>query len=69
MSGKSEVGGDAHVDCFPPEVEDLLASNAREQGLRYSAQVAVQARVVILGEEVKGDGSAQQKCRLTNQNP
>lgn len=61
---KSELRRDAHVDRFPPEVKDLLASNSREQSLWYSGEVAVQSCVVILGEGVKSDISAQQKCRI-----
>lgn len=61
---KTELRWDVHVDRFPPEVKDLLASNSREQSLWYSGQVAVQSCVVILGEGVKSDKSAQQKCRI-----
>lgn len=31
----------SHVDRFPPEVKDLLASDSRKQSLRDSSQVAV----------------------------
>lgn len=49
----------AHVDGFPPKVKDLLSSNSRKQGLGYAAQVAVQARFIILAA----------KGRFTTQKP
>lgn len=61
QGGTRESGfrGDAHVHRFPPEVKDLLASDAREQSLRNAGQVAVQPRGVILGEGVTSDTGAQ----------
>lgn len=41
----------ARVDRFPPKVKDLLASSSRKQGLWYTSQVAVEARVIVLREE------------------
>lgn len=53
----SDSRWDAHVDRLPPEVKDLLASDAREQSLGNPGQVAVEPRGVVLERDKSSAGA------------